>query len=322
MLNFFIKKKKVLFYRDYLQFQGGHLKVWDYFNHINTVPNYKASIAFSLRSVMDISNPWYKNKQLALAWEPHKADILFLAGLDWDVLLASNKFKKKKCLIPVINLIQGLSHADANDHKYQFLNEPAVRICVSPEVKQALEDTGTVNGPIFTIPNGVDLQYLSTLADIVKSNEFLIVGIKNPKLGYLVKQALDKYSNSVVLIDQRVLRQDFIKLLAKTKIVICLPLAREGFYLPALEAMALGCLVVCPDCIGNRSFCKDHETCLVPEYTIEAIVQSAIELQLVAADFKQSLLKNAKLKVLEHDLMKEREQFINILKNIEETYPK
>jgi glycosyltransferase involved in cell wall biosynthesis len=42
----------------------------------------------------------------------------------------------------------------------------------------------------------------------------------------------------------------------QAKITVFLPYRDiEGFYMPALEGMALGTLVVCPDCIGNRSFC-------------------------------------------------------------------
>ena len=38
----------------------------------------------------------------------------------------------------------------------------------------------------------------------------------------------------------------------------------EGFCLPALEAMATGCAVVCTDAHGNRDFCEDEGNCLVP----------------------------------------------------------
>lgn len=271
--------------------------------------------------MLDPSNPWYKNKRIGSKWEPTKADILFLAGLDWDALVANDHFKKKIQATPIINLIQGLTHADPTDHKYRFLSEPAVRICVSSEVARALENTHKVNGPIFTIPNGIDLISLTTEANSFKSNDFLIVAIKNQQMGLFIKQKLEKMSNSVVLIDKRILRQDFLKLVATASIVICLPLAREGFYLPALEAMALGCLVICPDCVGNKSFCKDGETCLVPNYDISSIVQAAIDLKMLDRTAKQEILNRASQKVLEHDLVKEREQFIKILKNINNFYP-
>ena len=43
--------------------------------------------------------------------------------------------------------------------------------------------------------------------------------------------------------------------MARARVTVLVPNPKEGFYLPALEAMALGTIVVCPDCVGNRSFC-------------------------------------------------------------------
>ncbi|HEX8158885.1 MAG TPA: glycosyltransferase [Solirubrobacteraceae bacterium] len=45
----------------------------------------------------------------------------------------------------------------------------------------------------------------------------------------------------------------------------------EGFCLPALEAMATGCPVVCTDAHGNRDFCVDGENCLIPEQTVDSV---------------------------------------------------
>jgi GT2 family glycosyltransferase len=50
----------------------------------------------------------------------------------------------------------------------------------------------------------------------------------------------------------------------------------EGFCLPALEAMAAGCPVVCTDAHGNRDFCHGEENCLMPEARPEAVA-AAIE---------------------------------------------
>ncbi len=40
------------------------------------------------------------------------------------------------------------------------------------------------------------------------------------------------------------------------------PLAEEGSYLPALEAMAAGALVIMPDAVGNRTYARFGETCV------------------------------------------------------------
>ena len=50
--------------------------------------------------------------------------------------------------------------------------------------------------------------------------------------------------------------------MARARVTLYLPNRLEGFYIPALEGMALGTLVVCPDSVGNRSYCRDGENCL------------------------------------------------------------
>ena len=50
-------------------------------------------------------------------------------------------------------------------------------------------------------------------------------------------------------------RDDFLDSMRRARVTLFLPNEEEGFYLPALEGMALGTIVVCPDCVGNRSFC-------------------------------------------------------------------
>lgn len=45
-------------------------------------------------------------------------------------------------------------------------------------------------------------------------------------------------------------------------VFLATPLAEEGFYMPALEAMAAGAVVVTPDAGGNMAFCRFGENCL------------------------------------------------------------
>jgi glycosyltransferase involved in cell wall biosynthesis len=45
----------------------------------------------------------------------------------------------------------------------------------------------------------------------------------------------------------------------------------EGFCLPALEAMATGCAVVCTDAHGNADFCEHERNCLVPKPSRRAV---------------------------------------------------
>jgi len=45
-------------------------------------------------------------------------------------------------------------------------------------------------------------------------------------------------------------------------IFLATPLAEEGFYMPGLEAMAAGAVVVSPDAGGNRAYCRFGENCV------------------------------------------------------------
>jgi GT2 family glycosyltransferase/glycosyltransferase involved in cell wall biosynthesis len=52
----------------------------------------------------------------------------------------------------------------------------------------------------------------------------------------------------------------------------------EGFCLPALEAMATGCPVVCTDAHGNRDFCDHGHNCLIPEQERHSIAEALMRL--------------------------------------------
>ena len=45
-------------------------------------------------------------------------------------------------------------------------------------------------------------------------------------------------------------------------VFLATPLAEEGFYMPGLEAMAAGAVVVSPDAGGNRAYCRFGENCV------------------------------------------------------------
>jgi hypothetical protein len=49
-------------------------------------------------------------------------------------------------------------------------------------------------------------------------------------------------------------------------VFLATPLVEEGFYLPGLEAMAAGAIVLSPDAGGNRAYCEFGENCLRVEF--------------------------------------------------------
>jgi hypothetical protein len=316
---------RVLFHRDYKGFTGGVLKVWHYFNHVRQFPGGDPRIYFSSRR-WDERDPWRDETETVTAeWHPETADVLFLAGKDWRAFSASEQRKPTK---PVINLIQHVRHAEPHRERYKYLSNRAIRICGSPEVENAIRSTGRVNGPIFTIPCGIDQE---TIRDQVtpgeRLNDAVIVGLKQPNLArqlkalsYIQLPWLRGFRHRIAVLTKPMPRLKFLKKIAQSKITVFLPNRTEGFYIPALEGMLLETLVICPDSVGNRGFCVDGETCLVPEFTRRGLIH-VLNSALSMSDDKRSAIRR---RALDHSskysLAAERQAFHKILGNLDQIW--
>ncbi len=124
----------------------------------------------------------------------------------------------------------------------------------------------------------------------------------------------------MVLVDRLVPRKQLIEGLAGARVSVHVPALVEGAYLPALESMALDTLVVCPDCLGNRSFCRDGETCLVPDRTEAALVQAACELLAGGPGGPRVLLEGGRAEVRRHAMGEERRAFLATLDRVGELW--
>ena len=84
-------------------------------------------------------------------------DVLFLSGIDWRRVIPEHE--RPGYHRPVINLIQHVRHACEDDPlgRHMLLRHSAIRICVSSEVERAILGTGRVRGPVFTIPDAIDV---------------------------------------------------------------------------------------------------------------------------------------------------------------------
>jgi hypothetical protein len=300
--------KKVLFHRNYQGFAGGHLKVFDYFEHTLAADGYCAEIYITPESRPD--HLW-RGLPVAAQYRPETADALFVAGLDWQALEAYPGIEHK---VPVINLIQHVKHASPKQQLFHFLKRRATRVCVSEEVADRLRASGACNGPVYAIPNGIDHTCLPRL-DETPRFDVLVCGIKNRSLATTVAERLGHHGFSVDCITELIARPDFLVRMAGARLTVLLPHVEEGFYLPALEAMAMGCVVICPDCIGNRSFCIDEYTALVPSYDATSIVKAVMRADqspALAAALRGSALSLSK----RFDIAIEREDFHRLLRQV------
>jgi hypothetical protein len=311
-------KRVVLFHRDFRTFSGGHLKMWDYFNHVAASGRFEPRIAFSAESKWDATNPWYSSLDTVVPWDPTKADVLFLAGTDWRALPPEQRNNSPR---PIFNLIQHPRHAVAGSELREFLKHRAIRICVSEEVAAAIKETNEVNGPVFVIPNGIDITSLPRGRAVEdRTTDLLICGLKAPELARESYTTFAVPNRVVRWLIEWIPRNDYLKRVADARITLFLPRPSEGFYLPPLEGMACGTIVVCPDCVGNRGFCVDLVNCFRPEYN-ESSIRSAVTnaLQQNAAD-RARMQKAAHATAARHSLESERASFLNLLDRVDELW--
>ena len=278
--------RRVLFYRRYHGWTGGHLVHAQYMRIISQLPGFEVAIHLTPDSHGVDGSLWadFADRTL-LEWSPEQADILFVAGMDWIALPRQLAIERRK---PVINLIQGLGHADSQSSLFQSLDRQAIRICVSEAVAEVLVKTERCNGPVFTIRNALAPDVARWKA-VEKTVRVAIVAAKQPGLARQIADALNRLGIDVDLIEACD-RSSFLRRLARAEIAVFLPFEREGFYLPALEGMAVGCIVVCPDCIGNRSYSRVGVNSIVPQYSAIDIVEATITATRMSAQARQSIL--------------------------------
>lgn len=304
----------VLFHRKFrrLPTAGGHLKVFHYFEHVRRSPPHEARIRFTADSVWDESNPWLHLREYVVAADAEiRADVLFLGAVDWSWLSPEERAHSR---LPIINLIQLPPGPNPEGWLNRDLANPAIRICVTSEVQERLELDGSAQGPIFTVPIGLDLERLPPAPPRAERPcDCLVLAVKDPPLGRWVAQRLSAARYRVRLIDRPVPREELLAAMAGARVAVLLPATVEGAYLPALECMALSTAVVCPDCVGNRSFCRDGDTCIVPKRSKRAIVKAAQTLLNASEEELAPMIERARQASSRHTLEAERAGFLEIL---------
>ena len=317
--------RTVWFHRRYERLTGGHVKHAHYYEHVARLPGHVRRILFdgepeTDRLAREQATLWPTvSDERVETWQPGDRDILFVAGTDWRYLTRAGLDDVSN---PRINLIQHVRHAHDGSELYGYLDRRAVRICVSEEVAEAILATGRVNGPVFTIPNGTECSASPVDCHGVvgfdeRPESVVIVGYKRPDLAAALSGRLDEAGVAHITLDGFIDRDAFLGLLGRTRVAVCLPRPEEGFYLPALEAMAEGCTVITLDCVGNRGFCGHGRNCLVAEDDPLSLARATVTAVGLPLPDRHRLHANAAATVQAHSLQAERERFHELLLDID-----
>jgi hypothetical protein len=305
--------RTVLFYRNYKKFHGGHLKVWEYFNHVLSSDEFTARIGFSEKTKWDPSNPWWNAREYVVdSWNSVRPDVFFIAGPDWRML---DQHPDRDAGIPVLNFVQHVRHADPSSDRYQYLGRRAVRICVSEVVADAVRETGRANGPVFAIPNSVDVENLPLATD--PEVDVLIAALKQPERGKSLEARLERPGRRIDLLAGLLPRSEYLERISKARVTVFLPNETEGFYLPPLEAMAMGPLVVCPEHEGEQSIYAPQVNCFQPPYELDELAGAVESVLALGPEEARRMREEARRTAEEHSLEGERRAFLEILSDID-----
>ena len=318
--------RTVWFYRDFRRLTGGHLKHSHYFDHVRRTPGFASRIVFGGAApdetrARERERLWPPGERaLAEGWSPEPRDLLFLAGLDWRYLKQSGL---KDLPNPRINLVQSVRHAHERNERFVYLSERAVRVCVSREVAGAVAATGRATGPVLTIPNGIDVAPFARTGDGSPTGyesrrlAVTVAGYKRPDLARALSGRLHAAHIEHRLLTEFIDRDTFLELLAESRVAVCLPHAEEGFYLPALEGMAAGAIMVTLDCIGNRGFCRHEDNCLVAGPEPESLFGETRRALALSGAERGRLHRRARATAAGHSLDAERARFRALLGDID-----
>ena len=295
---------------------GGALKLLHYYEHA-LASEFGRHVALFMPgdTVWRDGNPWKPYRRAAthsIHWDG--VAVAVISGWGWDRFIPKRFHTDPP--FRVVYVVQSFDRIDPGDSQFRHLSNPAIRLCVSTPLERELRDTRAVNGPIYTIPAGLDPRDVPGFEGIPGGSEpeldILIVGWKRKDIANSVRDSINRLGLRAELLTELVSRGEFLERLSAARVVVCLPANVEGFYLPALEAMAAGAVTVCPDVRGN-DYCANGVNCLKPEYTIEQLTQAAKRAAEMSPARVAELRQGARATAIQHDLAHERTRFQALL---------
>ena len=289
----------MLFVRDFAGFTGGHLKFLDYMKH-TALSGLALPVLYQTARSRAVPGNIFNDYEGRTIDRLQPFPAYFMAGENWFIL---DEAGIDLLDAPIINLIQDMRHAEPGSPLFTCLARPALRICVSPAVADAIRDHA--NGEVHVICNGIAVASHPGERPLGDPARVFVAGLKNTEVARATAARLDGLVE-VDLATGPLPRPVFLARIAEATVCIFLPKMRgEGFFLPPLEAMALGRGVIVPDCGGNRAYCQPGQNCLMPPYDPDALAAAALTLAQNGAEL-QRLADEGRKTAAEQSIEKER----------------
>ena len=293
---------RLLLVRHFRRPTGGNIKLRDYFLHAAAHPAIEADMWFASGGQSAEDDIWSEVDPRHQVRDPSVADYRFVCvnGKDWPLLPADTGSTG------IIHFVQHAGYLD-DPVLRGYLARPAHRVCTTPALRDAIAPVA--NGLVTLVPIGVANGFFAR-AGQPRDVKVTIVGTKQPAFAAELAERLRALGLAPVLVGEGWLAHSEMQALFRsTEILVTLPLPTEGFFLPALEGMAAGCVVITNDAVGNRGHCVPGETCLQPPRgDVEAHVAAIVE-ALGNGDLRRRLVEGGRLAAAPHTMAAERAAF-------------
>jgi hypothetical protein len=300
---------RLLLVRHFRRPTGGNVKLRDYFLHAAAHPLIEADVWFASGGQCAEDDIWSGLDPRHLVRDPAIAGYRFVCvnGKDWPLLPADTGSTE------IIHFVQHAGYLD-DPVLRGYLARRAHRVCTTAALRDAIAPVA--NGPVTLVPIGVADGFFAQ-ADQARDVKVTIVGTKQPAFAAELAGRLSALGLKPVVIGESWLAHgDMTALFRSTEILVALPLPTEGFFLPALEGMAAGCVVISNDAKGNRGHCIPGETCLLPARgDVDAHVAAIVE-ALGNADLCRQLVEGGRLAAAPHTMAAERAAFHAFLNGV------
>ncbi|PZX14344.1 glycosyl transferase family 1 [Palleronia aestuarii] len=186
----------------------------------------------------------------------------------------------------ILHIVQNTRHAQVtfqDGYARRLLSRPMSRITINDEVRDAIRPFLHDGSALANIPLGHDCAFFER-APRIPPGRPLRVGFTTWKsqFGHRLAASLagdDRFSFHAM--GGTVAWPELRDFYHSVDVLLCTPNRLEGFYLPGLEAMAAGCIVVTPDVEGNMSYCRFDKNCF--EYRFEDMADATHALERILA---------------------------------------
>ena len=324
-------KQRMYFLTPMFEPVGGVVKVLDYVNHAVAL-GYEPIIACPERyreGLPLFTNPRFSNltpengiKYIDLEQVSLGPDDL--AFLTWPahyevVERRMSRWTQHEQVIQIVQNVRWANPAFNEGYAVRVLSRPMARIMTNDIVLEAVEPYLNQTSLTEVIQLGHDSAYFTkSRAGGLGSPVKVAYTTWKSDVGDKVASMLSGSGFQFKAIRKPAGWEELRKLYHWADVFLATPFAEEGFYMPGLEAMAAGAVVISPDAGGNRAYCDFGKNCIPVELDDAGSYVSALKaLRSENVEEINRLRREGYETVKRHTLEHEKErfgEFLDVLK--------